>query len=286
MTQHQRSYDLPLAVCKRYHFPHQIKFSFKLERGRLPLDKRYVVGVPAAEISAEQLRAIAIDLGMPFSSNASESHLETYRQQATTIYLGHEEHPSGSGSSLRLYFEFWDQVCERLGQVPQHELDQWHNPDDPLWMMGIGHKWSTSQFSESRLTHYWVRPMLTALQIRDKVIRYTSGADAHSVFSRLLSDLVMEVIGISPWQLPVFLDVRDSAGKRQSFDLCCHRYGVKLNTYRGFIESLIALLTGSRLPLEDCLNGHSPESWLTHISAGVNGEGHHFASFYYDPSPD
>lgn len=284
MSTNQRSHDLPLSLCRQHRFPHQIEYSFKLESGRLPLVDRYVVGVSAQEISAGQLRAVTQDLGMPFSSTVGEPQLETLRQQATTIYFGHEEHPSGS--SLRLYFEFWDQVCKRLKQVPQHELAQWRHADAPLWMMMVGYKWPSLTCAESRQTDYWVRPLLTSAQIHEKVIGYTSGAASPSVFSGIMSHLVMDVIGVSPQQLPVFLDVRDSAGKRQSFDLCCHRYGVKLNAHRGSIESLIQLLTGSHLPLEHCLNGHSPESWLTHISAGLNHQGHAFATFYYDPSPD
>lgn len=276
--------QLPLAICHRHRLACHQEFSFKLEAGLPPLPRRHVVGIPARALTADSLTTVLQELVMPAFPSVTAADLQQQWQQSTTVYLGYEEHHTGS--SLRLYFEYWDQVVQRLEQLPPEQLHTWQELDQPLWPMGVGYKWPVAASGPLISTHYWVRPLLNPHQILAKVRGYLRQPGCDSRIDTIIMALTGAVLSRNLQDWPVFLDVREPAGPRSSFDLCCHRHGLRLEACQQALDQLIQTLCGPAWRLHDCLQGQPLNSWLTHISAGINRAGKPYACIYYDPSQD
>ena len=169
-----RSRQLPFLLCQHYQLPYVLERSFKLEVGRGLLTDRYVLGVPAEAIIADCLVVIIRALGMPADKPGLTERLKSELSRATTVYFGYEGVTKGSGS-LRLYFEYWDEVATRLKATPASVIRGWATADRPLWEMGVGYKWHVDETIPKAIknlyrSNYRVQPLLLQAEILKKSI--------------------------------------------------------------------------------------------------------------------
>jgi hypothetical protein len=50
------------------------------------------------------------------------------------------------------------------------------------------------------------------------------------------------------------------------------------------VGQLRSLMEVRKVSLQDALGGHSPQSWLSHLSAGISRQGLPYACIYYEPA--
>ena len=277
----------PLLVCQRHRLPSQLERSFRLELGAGLLCQRYILGCPARAIAAEQLLPLVRDLGMPISAEQVQATLLPHLQRASTVYLGYEQ--AASGDSHRLYFEYWDEVVQRLSALPAVEIEGWCAGHRPRWEMGVGYKWPIGHASQGAAelytTAYQVQPMLPKSEMLMQAEAVLGIAGVPADLRLLVQALLQAIVQHSPGIDPVFLEVAEADSPRRSFDLSVHRLELSLQDLEPWLNPLICRFLGHSHGLRDCLHGAAPQACLTHISAGCSRRGFPFCCVYYDPSP-
>ena len=278
---------LPFLICQHYQLPWILERSFKIQQGLGLLADRYVLGVPAEAISSACLDAIMQDLGMPDDDPGLIERLNNELSRATTVYLGYEGGLKNAGS-LRLYFEYWDEIVSRLRSTPASEIIRWAGADRPAWEMGVGYKWRVddiiSRASASIYrSDYLVQPMLPHAEILEQSGRILLRSGMAPDLQAMLTDVMAMILSGTPDVEPVFLQARENDSPRYSFDLCVHRYNLRLTDLELKLGPILQRCLGSPLALSDCLQGRSSDAWITHFSAGQSRNGAAYIGLYYDP---
>lgn len=281
-----RSHQLPFLLCQHYQLPWVLERSFKLEVGRGLLSDRYVLGVPAEAIIADCLVAIIRDLGMPADKPGLTERLKSELSRATTVYFGYEGVAKGSGS-LRLYFEYWDEVVTRLKATPASVIRGWATADRPLWEMGVGYKWHVDETRPKTInslyrSDYWVQPMLPQAEIlkQTNITVLRSGMDPE--IQIMVKDIIAIILSSSPEIDPVLLQASEIDSPRDSIDLCVHRYNLRLSQLEHRFLPILQSFLGMRWSLSDCLKGRSSDAWITHLSTGISRNGAPYIGLYYE----
>jgi hypothetical protein len=273
-------------LCRNQQLPYTREDSFKLLHRSGLITGRYVLGIACRHISLEKLLPILDAMGYPIKSNGDRAHLQRELLQCSTIFLGEEQH--SSGSSYRLYFEYWDAIKQKLSRTSATEIIGWVDLEEPSWPMMTGYKWLPAEQGTCcnlNTTYYQVRPLLTPPQIQTRIenrLRAWPGFAGH--LAELILAATTTIMNSDRSIQPVFLTVHEPMNPRTSFDLCTHRYNLRLETMRSTLEPLIQWLMGASCNLKDCLNGGSSAAWLTHLSAGLDRSGEPFVTLYYDAS--
>lgn len=278
---------LPIHVCQHYQLPWSLERSFKLELGVGLIADRYVVGVPAGEITSGCLEAIMRELAMPACESGLLERLANQLSRASTVYFGYEGDTKTRGS-LRLYFEYWDEVVSRLKTTPATVIAGWGLTDRPLWEMGIGYKWPVDKTMPSVITScyhtdYWVQPMLPQSEILEQTSRAIVRSIMASELQAMVKDVIATILSSSSDIEPVFLQTREADSPRDSIDLCVHRYNLRLRELEVNITPIVQQFLGEQFSLDDCLQGRDSDAWITHLSAGTSRNGAPYVSLYYEP---
>jgi len=278
---------LPFLVCQHYQLPWVLERSFKLEQGIGLLPDRYVLGVPAGQITAGCLEAILRDLAMPAGEPGLIEQLRGELSRASTVYLGYEGGIKDS-ASLRLYFEYWDGVVDRLKATPASVITGWSTTDRPLWQMGVGYKWRVGQIIPRAITSlyrtdYWVQPMLPRSEIMEQTNRNLLRSGMTPELQTMVNDLVGMILGSASDIEPIFLQAREVDSARNSIDLCVHRYNLRLTNLEARLAPIMHQFLGPYMSLSDCLQGRSCDAWITHLSAGKSRNGAPYIGLYYEP---
>ena len=278
---------LPFLICQHYQLPWIFERSFKLEQGLGLLADRYVLGVPAEAISSACLDAIMRDLGMPTDEPGLIKRLNNELSRASTVYLGYEGGLK-NGGSLRLYFEYWDEIVSRLKATPISEIIGWDVTDRPAWEMGVGYKWRVDEIISKSSTSlyrsdYWVQPMLPHAEILEQSRRILLHSGMAPDLQTMLTDVMAMILSSTPDVEPVFLQARENDSPRYSIDLCVHRYNLRLTDLELKFRPILQRCLGSPLALTDCLQGRRSDAWITHLSAGRSRNGAAYIGLYYEP---
>jgi hypothetical protein len=276
--------QLPYILCDRHQLNWRPEHSFKVEIGTGLLSSRYVLGIDRESIAPHTWNALLHDLQLPEHHPGLMATLAANFQQASTVYLGFEQRQNGG--NLRLYFEYWDEVVRRLRKTPAADIQAWQGSEPPLWPMGVGYKWPAVDIHRLCITRYGVRPLLEPLQILERarqllVGQHLTGGDA--VAGTVLA-LMKYVLASRTTISPVFLEVDEPGSPRRSFDLCVHRYRLRLLDVANLLQQMLRSCLGPTVSLQDALGGHSPQSWLSHLSAGISRQGLPYACIYYEPA--
>jgi hypothetical protein len=280
--------QLPQIVCRRHQLPAQLERSFRLELGSGLQAHRYILGCPARLIAADRLQRLVRDLGMPITPERVSELLLPQLQRASTVYLGYED--AISGDSHRLYFEYWEEVVQRLRGTPATEIAAWSTAGRPLWEMGVGHKWRARPGTRSRQvaqvysSRYHVRPLLPQgeiLALAQRLLRAV--AMPQDLLQRLLA-VLWTISQHAPDLDPVFLEVSEPDSPRCSFDLCVHRLGLRLGDLEPCLTTVVQWFLGERHSLVDCLIPKRLDGWITHLSAGCSRRGLPYCCVYYEAS--
>ena len=278
---------LPTLICQHYQLPWVLERSFKIEQGHGLLADRYVLGVPAEAISSACLDAIMRDMGMPADEPGLIERLNNELSRASTVYLGYEGGLK-NGGSLRLYFEFWDEIVSRLRATPASVIIGWAATDRPAWEMLVGYKWRVDGIiSKSRTSlyrsDYYVQPMLPQAEILEKSGRILLRSGMEPDLQAMLIDVMAMILSSGPDIEPVFLQARENDSPRYSIDLCVHRYNLRLKDLELKLGPILQCCLGSPLALSDCLQGRRSDGWITHLSAGRSRNGAAYICLYYEP---
>ena len=277
--------QLPELLCKGHGWPSIREQSFKLELGGGLQNQRHILAFPARLLSEADLKSLVRDFAMPIQPELLTEQLVPQLQRASTVYLGHE-HALG-GASHRLYFEYWDALVERLQAMPAQEIAAWRPGNRPLWEMGVGYKWPIGREPSSEgsgalyTSRYLVRPLLPQaemLTLAQQMLRIP--AMPVELRERLMS--VLKVIAQREPDLdPVFLEVLEPHSLRCSFDLCVHRYNLRLRDLEPWLTALVRWFLGERFSLVDCVGSQGMGACMTHISSGCTRRGLPYACVYY-----
>ncbi|MEB3200188.1 MAG: hypothetical protein VKK62_06645 [Synechococcaceae cyanobacterium] len=279
----------PLQLCRRHGLRWRREHSFRAEPGCGLLSNRYVLGIAQETISLDTWHALLTDLRLPLpersaggaASGSLRDELTARFQQASTVYLGFEQ--GVSGGNLRLYFEDWEAITRRLRQTPAPEIATWQTGEPPLWPMGVGYKWASAGGGRLRHTRYGVRPLLEGARIRTRAAGalqppgWSQGGAAAGAVLRLLERILASDAAVAP----VFLEVDEPGTPRRSFDLCVHRYGLRIEDLNAELQQLLDALLGPSACLRSALQGRSPQALVTHLSAGTSHHGMPYACLYY-----
>ena len=275
--------QLPYLLCRRYQLNWRPEHSFKAELGTGLVSSRYVLGIARESITPHSWNALLHDLQLPEHHPGLMDTLAENFQQASTVYLGFEQRVNGA--NLRLYLEYWDEVVRRLRQTPEADIKDWQGSVPPLWPMGVGYKWQAADRHQLSITRYGVRPLLEPLQIFERARQLLRGqrSPAGDAVGGAVLALMRHILASSASISPVFLEVDEPGSPRRSFDLCVHRYGLRLADVSTLLQQMLRSCLGAGVNLQDALEGHSPQSWLTHVSAGISRDGLPYACIYYEP---
>lgn len=272
----------PLLLLQRYGLKGQRECSFKLEVGSGLIANRYVLGVARERIPTSTWVSLLGDLLPADWGVALRKQLDQHFQQATTVYLGFEQGPSGA--NLRLYFEFWDSVVLRLQNAPAEQIQRWQSSDPPLWTLMVGYKWPITAPAQLQISNYQVRPVLDADNIlrraRLQLLQTSTDEEEPSVTAVL--NLLVRILDSDTSFLPVYMEVSELGSLRRSFDLAVHRYGLRVSDVASEIQNVISSLLGPGVALQDALPRGSLHPWITHVSAGLSRRGRPYACIYYD----
>jgi hypothetical protein len=288
MTISARSSQLPFILCQHYQLPWVLERSFKLELGIGLLADRYVLGVPAAEITPVCLEGIVRDMAMPASDAGMIRRLTSELSRASTVYFGYEGNTHSTGS-LRLYFEYWDEVVSALKSTPASVISGWTGADRPIWEMGVGYKWHVNDGIPGAIgslyhSDYWVQPMLPQSEIKQQSNRKLLRCGMAPQLRSSVNDVIATILNSATDIHPVFLQARELDSPRDSIDLCVHRYNLRLRDLEGSLVPIVQQVLGASFLLSHCLQGRSSDAWMTHLSAGMSRNGAPYIGLYYEPT--
>lgn len=286
--------QIPFLLCRRHRLSSCLERSFKVEAGSGLLPHRYVLGIARKTISPSTWEDLLEDLQLLRQHPELTTTITDHFRQASTIYLGFEQ--GVSGANLRLYFEEWDAVVERLRHTPEEEIRRWQTEGPPSWPLMVGYKWPAIGRHQLILSRYKVHPLLDSQGIIERVERMLASArplpggieslsQQRSPFGFAVLSLLQPILASDPAIAPVFLEVDEPGLPRRSFDLCLHRYQLRLQDLRAPLQHLLHSLLGTHPKLETALQGRSCDAWITHLSAGWSRHGLPYACIYYE-SPD
>lgn len=272
----------PLLLLQRYGLEGQRECSFKLEVGSGLIAHRYVLGVAREKIPVSAWGPLLGDLLPAGGEGALRQQLDQHFQQATTVYLGFEQGPSGA--NLRLYFEFWDSVVRRLQNTPAEQIQRWQSSDPPLWTLMVGYKWPIAAPAQLQISHYQVRPLLDADNIlrRARLHLPRTSTDEEEPSATAVLNLLARILDSNTSFLPVYMEVSEVGTLRGSFDLAVHRYGLRVSDVASEVQNVISSLLGPGVALQDALPKGSLRPWITHVSGGLSRHGKPYACIYYD----
>jgi len=187
-------------------------------------------------------------------------------------------------------------VVERLRHTPEGEIRRWVTDGPPLWPLGVGYKWPAAGRHRLIVSRYRVQPLLSQQGILERVNRvlapaqlpFPNGAGIRQPLPALAAavrGLLQPLLASDSSIAPVFLDVEEPGTLRRSFDLCVHRYQMRIDDVMEPVQDLLNSLLGTGASLERALQGRSSDARITHVSAGWSRHGLPYACIYYEP-PD
>lgn len=235
--------------------------SFKMSAGRL-LGNRFLVGIPAAQMTPSKLFAICGELDMP---GDFLSRLRDELGGTDTIHFGFEEGP-GSGL-FKLYLEYWNR------------LDGARAGGEESVLLHRAFKWDALDHGRRAVADYRCFLRLS----REQTLQRIAGIyrdDAHPAFG-LARQLVALAAARTSEKL-MYLEVSEEGNPRASFDLNFHAADFRL---REIEPQLIAMSRHYALPAAQFAGLWSgiAERTLGHLSGGLSRDGRDFMTIYYDP---
>lgn len=259
---------LPFRFCERHQLPRSYERSLRVEAGQL-LANRFILGIPAQRLNRSCFADLLATLAFPDAG--LHATLQQQLLRASTLYLGFSQ--SAEGHTRRLYFEYWEEVEQRL----RASLSSAANPDTS-WPQGVGYKWDPQSPGSLRRTLYVIEPGLSCNAILNRCRHHLEQANEATAWHGLLP-VIEAIVNGNPNIHPVFLEASEGSSARASFDLCLHRYSIDMGSLWAPLLPLFERL----LPTGDLerLQQLWPACNLaTHLSAGRSSAGTPYICLY------
>jgi hypothetical protein len=230
--------------------------SCKLSAGKANC-RRWLLGIPRSALSPEQLNVLLTRMGFP---PQMQSDFYQRLEHASEIQIAVEE--ASERTLLKLYLERWPQLAQAVGRgncAPQ--------------LLNFGYKWIDNQ-PESLITNAYICwPMLSHAEIVARIRPLASGP-VESVI-----ELVNRVVAETPDRSLIYLEINDAS--RRSFDLNLYRCAWTLKQASPCIMQIAEEMDSDLDAVVATLEQHANLP-LGHISAGSDGNGAPFFTFYYE----
>lgn len=256
-----------LATVELLGGPHGREDSFKIGLGQLVAD-RLLVALPTAGLPEVQLQQAALALGMP---PAAWAVLQPRLAAANAVFFGTEE--GRAPPVCKMYLEFWDEArrAVRAGA---------HGPQ----LVHLGVKWSSARPGHFEQAHYECHPLLSA---RDVLRRMGGVHGEQAATSRGLEParaILRDGLKRSPGASFLYLEVREDANPRSSFDVNVYKAGLRVADAARHLEEAARRFGVAQAEMAAQLHrlGDRP---LGHLSGGLDRRGEEFLSVYAEIAP-
>lgn len=223
---------------------------------------RFLIGIDAHRLTAQDLEQICQTLAMPASLSAQA--MATF-DSPSTLLLGFEQQPDKL--VYKLYFEFWDQV---IGQVHGNG-----NPQAPI-LLNVGFKWNIDAPQQNVITRYTCLPLLDVNRILGRMREFE---DVPGDALDACLNIVTRAAGKLARPTFVYMEA-DEDGERRSFDLNLYSADIEI----GDAAAELAAMTAAFDLAPDCLDTLNPCRFriLGHLSAGTDRSGRPFVTIYFE----
>jgi hypothetical protein len=251
--------------------PYRHERSFRMTEGALLTDrfllsigKRHFGPDPAARVAD-----ICARLGMP---SPLLREIGPNVSAASCVHFGFEG--AGERGLYKAYFEF---------PVAEIAAGRGANSRDPL-LLHLAFKWDALDGGTSVLTRYFWYPSLSVPEIRQRLSLIYPDKDTEAS-RRIAADVLELAAGRVPAEKLQYLEVREDATGRNSFDLNLYNARLRVDELHALLSRMrerYSIPHGEFHAMYDRIKGRT----AGHIAGGVHRDGRDFFNVYYGGRPD
>jgi hypothetical protein len=252
---------LPFAIVQEFGLACGYERSAKFSAGKI-LANRYLLGIPAAELTVEKLTAICRRLAMPEQRLAA---LLTMFADANLVFLGCED--DEGDVTYKVYAELYERCVEKVHA---------EHCTEPL-LTHFGVKWRPDQNDDGRVANYLWQPGVTPAVLRQRIEDTYQGVGAPS---RAFATAVAERALLRSPNF-IYLEVEEPPSPRRSFDLNIYASELRVVDVLDLLQRTASAYAISRSEFER-LAATISHLKLGHVSGGIDRAGADFSTIYYE----
>lgn len=263
-TVHHRALraSLPFAIVEKLSLTCGYERSAKFSSRKL-LANRYLLGIPAAEISADAFTDICRQLDLP---NERQSELVPFLSEANIVFLGCEDNESDI--VLKIYLELYDRRRAELLADP--------NITVPL-LTHIGIKWCSGRNDIGQVAKYFWYPKLSPLAVVERMEAiYRGGLSTSRACTR---QIVERAFARS--SRCIYLEVEEPNTPRRSFDMNIYGANIRIDQVADLLHQA-AISYGLSTTEYERLAALISNCRAGHVSGGIDRHGEDFFTIYYE----